>query len=111
MKPDYNQQLLFLAFDFNLSPYTTAGKNLLFNLLDTPGHVNFSDEVTASYRLSDGVLLVVDAVEGVMCNTERLIKHAAANGLPICVFINKVRPGRYCQCSLQHPSHFPTLVS
>jgi hypothetical protein len=71
----------------------------------TPGHVNFSDEVTASYRLSDGVLLVVDAVEGVMCNTERLIKHAAANGLPICVFINKAGPAK-----LHPPPSSPTLI-
>ena len=42
---------------------------MLFNMMDTPGHVNFSDEVTASMRLSDGVLLVVDAVEGVATST------------------------------------------
>ncbi len=45
------------------------------NLLDTPGHVNFSDEVTASVRAADGAVLFVDAAEGVMLNTERLVKH------------------------------------
>lgn len=60
-----------------------------------PGHVNFSDELCASLRLSDGVLLVVDAVEGVMVGTERAIKAAAAEGLPICLLISKVdRRGR-----------------
>lgn len=60
-----------------------------------PGHVNFSDELSASLRLSDGVLLVVDAVEGVMVGTERAIKAAAAEGLPICLLISKVdRRGR-----------------
>ena len=53
------------------------------------GHVNFSDELSASLRLSDGVLLVVDAVEGVMVGTERAIKAAAAEGLPICLLISK----------------------
>lgn len=53
------------------------------------GHVNFSDELSAALRLSDGVLLVVDAVEGVMVGTERAIKAAAAEGLPICLLISK----------------------
>ena len=69
---------------------TSRGKTLLFNIMDTPGHVNFSDEVTASFRLADGVLLVVDACEGVMSSTQRQIRHAARDGLPICVFISKL---------------------
>lgn len=48
-------------------------KSYLFNLLDTPGHPNFSDEVTASLRLSDGMLLVVDCIEGVTLYNKKLI--------------------------------------
>eukprot|EP00735_Rhodelphis_limneticus_P008737 TRINITY_DN2227_c0_g1::TRINITY_DN2227_c0_g1_i1::g.6655::m.6655 TRINITY_DN2227_c0_g1::TRINITY_DN2227_c0_g1_i1::g.6655 ORF type:complete len:985 (+),score=308.55,sp/Q5F3X4/U5S1_CHICK/61.14/0.0,GTP_EFTU/PF00009.22/2.7e-47,EFG_IV/PF03764.13/2.7e+03,EFG_IV/PF03764.13/8.7e-27,EFG_C/PF00679.19/1.7e+03,EFG_C/PF00679.19/2e-21,Miro/PF08477.8/5.2e-08,GTP_EFTU_D2/PF03144.20/2.8e-07,EFG_II/PF14492.1/1.2e-05,MMR_HSR1/PF01926.18/2.2e-05,Dynamin_N/PF00350.18/0.4,Dynamin_N/PF00350.18/1.9,Ras/PF00071.17/0.0052,Se len=68
----------------------SRGKSYLLNIMDTPGHVNFSDEVTAAMRLADGVVLVVDAVEGVMLNTERLIQHAVRDHLPIVLVINKV---------------------
>ncbi len=57
------------------------GKSFLFNIFDTPGHVNFSDEVTAAIRLSDGVVLFVDAAEGVMLNTERLVGRRLATNL------------------------------
>jgi len=66
------------------------GKSYLLNVFDTPGHVNFSDEVTAAIRLCDGVCVFVDAAEGVMLNTERLIKHAVHERMAITVCINKI---------------------
>uniref|UniRef100_A0A1I7WST7 Tr-type G domain-containing protein n=1 Tax=Heterorhabditis bacteriophora TaxID=37862 RepID=A0A1I7WST7_HETBA len=54
------------------------------------GHVNFSDEMTAAYRLADGVVIVVDAHEGVMMNTERSIRHAVQERLPITLCVNKI---------------------
>lgn len=65
-------------------------KSYLMNIFDTPGHVNFSDEATAALRLADGVVLFVDAAEGVMLNTERLLKHAVQERLPVTLCINKV---------------------
>lgn len=44
---------------------TTRGKSHLIHFIDTPGHVNFVDEVAAAMRLADGIIIVVDAVEGV----------------------------------------------
>lgn len=67
-----------------------SGKSYLCNVMDTPGHVNFSDEMTAALRLADGAVLVVDAAEGVMVNTERAIRHAIQERLPVVVVINKV---------------------
>jgi hypothetical protein len=51
-------------------------KSFVMNIMDTPGHVNFADEVCAAFRICDGVLLVVDAHEGVLLNTERIVKLA-----------------------------------
>uniref|UniRef100_H2YSS5 116 kDa U5 small nuclear ribonucleoprotein component n=1 Tax=Ciona savignyi TaxID=51511 RepID=H2YSS5_CIOSA len=68
----------------------TKGKSFLFNIMDSPGHVNFSDEVTAAMRLSDGVVLFIDASEGVMLNTEQLLKHALQEKLAVTVCINKI---------------------
>jgi U5 small nuclear ribonucleoprotein component len=53
---------------------TTSGKSHLVHFIDTPGHVNFIDEVASAMRLVDGVLLVVDVVEGV---SEFLYSHCA----------------------------------
>lgn len=66
------------------------GKSYLMNIFDTPGHVNFSDEATAAMRLADGCVLFVDAAEGVMLNTERLLKHAVQERLPVVLCINKI---------------------
>jgi len=67
-----------------------TGKSYLCNIMDTPGHVNFSDEVTAALRIADGVVVVIDAVEGLMMQTERALKEAAQSGLAVTLFINKV---------------------
>jgi 116 kDa U5 small nuclear ribonucleoprotein component len=67
-----------------------SDKSYLLNVLDTPGHVNFSDEQTAAMRLCDGVVVVVDAAEGVMVQTERALRHAVTDGLPITLVINKL---------------------
>lgn len=69
---------------------STKAKSYLIDLIDTPGHPNFQDEVAASVRLSDGVVLVVDVVEGVMIGTEGVVKHAIREGLPIVLVLNKI---------------------
>lgn len=54
------------------------------------GHINFNDEVSAALRLADGVLLTVDAAEGVMMVTDKVLKQAVAEGLPVCLLLTKV---------------------
>ncbi|KAL0951768.1 hypothetical protein HGRIS_008440 [Hohenbuehelia grisea] len=69
---------------------TTAGKSHLVHLIDTPGHVNFMDEVATSMRLADGIVLVVDVVEGLMVGVESVLRHALQEGIKITLVVNKI---------------------
>lgn len=62
---------------------TTKGKHYLVNVIDTPGHINFVDEVACGVRVADGVVVVVDAVEGVLLTATQAIQHAIRSGLPV----------------------------
>lgn len=53
------------AMPMSLVMEDLRGKSYLLNMMDTPGHSDFADEVTAAMRICDGAVLVVDAVEGV----------------------------------------------
>ncbi|KIY52663.1 P-loop containing nucleoside triphosphate hydrolase protein [Fistulina hepatica ATCC 64428] len=69
---------------------TTAGKSHLIHVIDTPGHVNFFDEIASAMRLVDGIILVVDVVEGLMVGGEYIIRHALQEGIKMTLVVNKI---------------------
>jgi elongation factor 2 len=91
---DYDEQEQARGITINAASasmvYDFRGQQYLINLIDTPGHVDFGGDVTRAMRAIDGVMILCCAVEGVMPQTETVIRQAIKERVHPILFINKV---------------------
>ncbi|MGB9703386.1 MAG: elongation factor EF-2 [Candidatus Micrarchaeales archaeon] len=88
-KIEQQRSMTIKASNISLA-YNFENKDYLINLIDTPGHVDFGGHVTRSMRAVDGVILVVDSVEGVMPQTETVLRQSLKERAKPVLFINKI---------------------
>lgn len=72
------------------SPVTLIAPDLTVHLIDSPGHVDFSAEVSAAVRLADGALVLIDVVEGICAQTETVMRQAWKDKLGMVLVLNKI---------------------
>jgi len=94
---------------FGAPPKLSDGRDFLVNLIDSPGHVDFSSEVTAALRVTDGGLVVVDCVEGVSVQTETVLRQALGERIVPVLTINKLDRG-FLELQLQPEEMYQNFV-
>ena len=89
MELEQQRQMTIKAANVTLY-YEKEGKPYVINLIDTPGHIDFTGKVTRSLRAVDGAIVVVDSVEGIMTQTETVTRQALEERVRPVLYINKI---------------------
>jgi len=89
MELEQQRQMTIKAANITLY-YEQEGKPYVINLIDTPGHIDFTGKVTRSLRAVDGAIVVVDAVESIMTQTETVTRQALEERVRPVLYINKI---------------------
>ncbi|KAI1318188.1 Ribosome-releasing factor 2, mitochondrial [Mortierella claussenii] len=87
---DYMKQERERGITITSAAITFGWKDHRINLIDTPGHVDFTIEVERSIRVLDGAVTILDGVAGVEAQTETVWQQAARQGIPRIAFVNKM---------------------
>jgi len=93
---DYMPQEIERGITITSAAITFPWKNKRINLIDTPGHVDFTFEVERSVRVLDGAVIILDGCAGVEAQTKRVALQAKRYGIPMVVFINKMDKDGAC---------------